>query len=186
LQDLGDTISFRIRMLFNVRFTAGDVTDIHMKIELIVTGKTEDDYLKRGISVYANRLKHYCAFNIAEISSVKPISSKSSEDVKEREAVALEKLLAPTDFVVLLDEKGRELTSVEFADFLQQKMNTGVRAVKFVSGGAYGIATQIKKRANFTLSLSLMTFSHQMVRLFFVEQLYRAMTIIRNEKYHHE
>ncbi|MCF6148813.1 MAG: 23S rRNA (pseudouridine(1915)-N(3))-methyltransferase RlmH [Candidatus Kuenenia sp.] len=157
-----------------------------MKIELIVIGKTEDDYLKKGIFVYTKRLKHYCTFDIVEIPSVKPSGSKTPEAVKEKEAAALEKLFIPTDFVVLLDEKGSEMTSVEFAGFLQQKMYTGVRVVKFVTGGAYGLAAQIKKRANFTLSLSRMTFSHQMVRLFFVEQLYRVLTIIRNEKYHHE
>ncbi|MBM4053224.1 MAG: 23S rRNA (pseudouridine(1915)-N(3))-methyltransferase RlmH [Planctomycetes bacterium] len=157
-----------------------------MKIELIVIGKTEDDYLKKGISVYADRLKHYCSFDIVEIPAAKPASSKTPEMVKEKEAAALEKLIIPTDFVVILDEKGKELTSVEFADFLQQKMNSGIRSVKFVTGGSYGLAAQIKKRANLTASLSRMTFSHQMVRLFFVEQLYRAMTIIRNEKYHHE
>ncbi len=157
-----------------------------MKITLLAIGKTDQDYLKEGIAIYLQRLKHYISFRIQEIPALKKTSGLSARVVKEKEALLLLKQLDKADCIVLLDEKGKQLSSEEFSVFLQKKMNAGVRELVFVIGGAWGFDDTIYAKATHKLSLSRMTFSHQMVRLFFTEQLYRAFTILRGESYHNE
>ena len=157
-----------------------------MNIKLIVVSKTDDKYLQQGIEIYASRLKHYTNFEMVVVHALKDQKGASAEEIKEREAVLLLKQLEKCDRVVLLDEHGTEHTSVGFSQFLQKQMNAGVRNLAFVVGGAFGFAQSVYAVANDKVSLSKMTFNHQMVRLFFVEQLYRAFTILRHEPYHNE
>ncbi|MFN2394958.1 MAG: 23S rRNA (pseudouridine(1915)-N(3))-methyltransferase RlmH [Bacteroidales bacterium] len=157
-----------------------------MKITLVTIGKTENNFLKEGIDIYLKRLKHYINFSIIEIPAVKKSASLAPEIIKEKEAELITKHISKADCIVLLDEKGKEMSSTEFSKFLQKKMNTGIRELIFVVGGAWGFNESLKKTAHHTLSLSRLTFSHQMVRLFFVEQLYRAFTIMKGESYHNE
>lgn len=156
-----------------------------MKVTLILNGKTEDDYLIKGCAIYENRLKHYLPFDTIVIPALKNTKALSVEQQKQKESELLFKLLQPSDKLILLDENGKEHNSVSFSEFMQQQMNSGIKNLIFVVGGPYGFSEETYKRANGKIALSKMTFSHQMVRLFFVEQLYRAMTIIRNEPYHH-
>lgn len=156
-----------------------------MKITFILNGKTEDDYLIKGIAIYEQRLKHYVPFETVVIPALKNTKAMSIEQQKQKEAELLLKMLLPSDKLILLDENGKEFHSVDFANYLQQQMNSGIKNLVFVVGGPYGFADEVYKRANGKIALSKMTFSHQMVRLFFTEQLYRAMTILRNEPYHH-
>lgn len=155
-----------------------------MNIKLIVVSKTDVPYLQTGIDEYVGRLKHYCDFELVVIPALKNAGKASPDEVKEREGELILRQLAKVDQVVLLDEHGKEYTSVGFADFLQRQMNAGVRSLAFVVGGAYGFSKDVYNVANQKISLSQMTFNHQMVRLFFLEQLYRAHTILRHEKYH--
>jgi 23S rRNA (pseudouridine1915-N3)-methyltransferase len=157
-----------------------------MKIKLLVTGKTADRHLSALIEEYQNRLRHYTNFEFQIISDLKNAKNLSVAEQKEREADALLKVVEPNDEVILLDESGKHYKSKDFADFLEQRMLHSGRNVVFVVGGAYGFAERVYLRANQQLSLSKMTFSHQMVRLVFIEQLYRAFTIIKGEPYHHE
>lgn len=157
-----------------------------MKITLVTIGKTENNYLKEGIDIYLKRLKHYISFSITEIPAVKKSATLTPEVIKEKEAELLTKHISKADCIVLLDEKGKEMSSTEFSEFLQKKMNTGIRELIFVVGGAWGFHESVTKTMHHKLSLSRLTFSHQMVRLFFVEQLYRAFTIIKGEAYHNE
>ncbi|MBO4599944.1 MAG: 23S rRNA (pseudouridine(1915)-N(3))-methyltransferase RlmH [Bacteroidales bacterium] len=157
-----------------------------MNIRLIVVSKTDAAYLQEGIDIYVKRLKHYVNFEIEVIPALKDQKGASPEEVKEREAVLLLKRLESADRIVLLDEHGKEHTSVGFSQYIQKQMNAGVRNLVFVVGGAFGFAPGIYKVAHDKLSLSQMTFNHQMVRLFFVEQLYRAFTILHHEPYHNE
>ena len=157
-----------------------------MKITLLTIGKTDHKYLKDGISIYQKRLRHYINFNIIEIPALKKISSMPIDMIKQKESELINKYLDKADSIILLDERGDVFSSDEFAGFLQKKMNTGVREVVFVIGGAWGFHENFYKKANHIISLSKMTFSHQMVRLFFTEQLYRAFTILRGESYHNE
>lgn len=157
-----------------------------VNIKLIVVSKTDDKYLQQGIEIYASRLKHYTNFEMVVVPALKDQKGASAEEIKEREAVLLLKQLEKCDRVVLLDEHGTEHTSVGFSQFLQKQMNAGVRNLAFVVGGAFGFAQSVYAVANDKVSLSKMTFNHQMVRLFFVEQLYRAFTILRHEPYHNE
>ena len=156
-----------------------------MKITFILIGKTEDDYLIKGTSVYEQRLKHYVPFETIIIPALKNTKALSSEQQKQKEGELVLKSLQSSDKVILLDENGKEYSSINFSEFIQQQMNSGIKNLVFVVGGPYGFSNELYKRANGKVSLSKMTFSHQMVRLFFVEQLYRAMTILRNEPYHH-
>lgn len=156
-----------------------------MKITLILNGKTEDDYINKGFSVYEQRLKHYLSFETVVIPALKNTKALSIEQQKQKEGELILKLIQNPDRVILLDENGKEYNSIGFADFIQQQMNSGVKNVVFVVGGPYGFSEEVYKRANGKISLSKMTFSHQMVRLFFVEQVYRAMTILKGEPYHH-
>jgi 23S rRNA (pseudouridine1915-N3)-methyltransferase len=156
-----------------------------MKIRFIITGKTGEQYLSEGISIYEKRLNHYISYEHTVIDLPKNLKSFSPDETRSNEASLIMRHLQPGDHVILLDEKGSPYSSVEFADFLQKLMNAGIRTLVFVSGGPYGYDPVVRERANHTLSLSRMTFTHQMVRLIFTEQLYRAMTILRGEKYHH-
>jgi 23S rRNA (pseudouridine1915-N3)-methyltransferase len=157
-----------------------------MKITLLSIGKTEDAYIKEGIDKYLKRLKHYTKLELTELPELKNTKALTQEQQKTKEAEMLHKKFAPTDFVILLDEKGSELSSSQFAGYLDKKAIGSVSSIVFVIGGPYGFDASVYQRANDKLSLSRMTFSHQMVRLFFVEQLYRAYTIIKGEPYHHE
>lgn len=157
-----------------------------MKITLLTVGKTDDAYIKEGIDKYLKRLKHYIKFEITELPELKNTKALSQDQQKAKEAELLFKNLNPTDHVVLLDEQGAELSSQKFADMLNKKMISSVQNLVFIVGGPYGFDDTIYRRANEKLSLSRMTFSHQMVRLFFTEQIYRAFTILKGEPYHHQ
>lgn len=156
-----------------------------MKTELILVSKTTDKHLAVGINDYTERISHYIPFEITVIPDLKNTKSLTEEQQKNKEGELILQKLQPSDTVVLLDEHGKEYRSIEFADWLQRKQNTARRLV-FVVGGPYGFSNAVYARANEKLSLSKMTFSHQMVRLLFVEQIYRACTIIKGEPYHHE
>ncbi len=157
-----------------------------MKITLLLVGKTEEQYLNEGVDIYVKRLKHYIPFSMLIIPALKNTKHLSFEQQKSSEAELILKSLQTTDFVVLLDEKGKQMTSVSFSKFIEKQMNASVSNLVFVVGGPYGVDESIKTRANLKMSLSEMTFSHQMIRLFFTEQLYRAFSIMRGEPYHHQ
>ena len=157
-----------------------------MKITLLALGKTEEKYLQSGIDIYLKRLKHYIKLEVVEIPELKQTKGLSQEQQKAKEAELISKKLNPTDFVVLLDERGQELSSLQFADLLNKRMLASTQNLVFIIGGPYGFDNSIYQRVNEKLSLSKLTFSHQMVRLFFVEQVYRAFTILKGEPYHHE
>ncbi|NLO71368.1 MAG: 23S rRNA (pseudouridine(1915)-N(3))-methyltransferase RlmH [Porphyromonadaceae bacterium] len=156
-----------------------------MKIKLILIGKTSDSRLLGLIDEYVSRLKYYISFEQIVIPELKNAKSMPVDLQKEKEADLILSKIAASDDLVLLDEHGKMLTSVGFSEYLSKKMNTSSRDLVFVVGGPYGFAPKIYEKAKFLLSFSTMTFSHQMIRLFFVEQLYRAMTILKGEPYHH-
>lgn len=156
-----------------------------MKITLLLIGKTEEAYLREGISKYLNRLRHYARIDFVEIPELKNTKALTQEQQKVKEAELMLKKLSPTDHAILLDEKGVQLSSQQFADYLDKKAISSVSNLVFIVGGPYGFDQSVYQRANDKISLSRMTFSHQMVRLFFAEQLYRAYTIIKGEPYHH-
>jgi len=156
-----------------------------MKITFLTVGKTEDTYLRDGIEKYVKRLKHYIKLEIVDLPELKNTKALSPEQQKSREAEMILKKLSPLDHVTLLDENGAEYTSKEFAGYIDRRAIAGTNNLVFIVGGPYGFDRQVYDRANDKLSLSQMTFSHQMVRLFFIEQLYRAFTIIKGEPYHH-
>jgi len=157
-----------------------------MKITLIVVGKTTDKRIEDLVREYAARVGHYMPFDIEVIPELKNTKALTEMQQKEREADMIKKSLKDGDWIVLLDEGGKEYRSVDFANYIQQRQHTVSKRMVFVVGGPYGFAPSIYALANEKISLSKMTFSHQMVRLFFVEQIYRAMTILRGEPYHHE
>ena len=157
-----------------------------MKITLLTIGKTEDKYLIEGIDKYLKRLKHYINFKIIELPELKSTKNLSRDQQKSKEAELIFKHLDTVDYLVLLDENGIEFSSIHFSDFLNKKMIGSVQNLVFVIGGPYGFEPGLYLRADEKISLSRMTFSHQMVRLFFVEQVYRAFTILKREPYHHE
>jgi 23S rRNA (pseudouridine1915-N3)-methyltransferase len=157
-----------------------------MKITLLLSGKTEDDYIIKGFNIYEQRLKHYISFETVVIPALKNTKALSTEQQKEKEGDLFLKNIQSSDRLILLDENGKEYSSVSFSEFIQQQMNSGIKNLVFAVGGPYGFSDSVYKRANAKISLSKMTFSHQMVRLFFVEQIYRAMTILKNEPYHHQ
>lgn len=163
-----------------------DLAYLSMKIALLTVGKTDRDWVKQGMDIYVSRLKHYIPFSIIEIPELKNVSSLSKEQIKTKEGELILKNIRPNDDLILLDEHGKELSSVEFARLLQDKISYIGKDIVFVIGGAYGFSEEVYKRANSKLSLSRMTFSHQMVRAIFAEQIYRAFTIIKGEPYHHE
>ena len=156
-----------------------------MKIKLVQIGKTDARYLQDGIEIYVKRLKHYCALEVVEIPDLKNAKNLSEEQQKDEEGKLILKHADNSDWVVLLDEKGREYSSTDFANQLQKRMNQGLKNLIFVIGGPYGFSQSVYQRANEKIALSQMTFSHQMVRLFFIEQLYRGFTILKGEPYHH-
>ena len=156
-----------------------------MKITLLVVGKTNDAYLIEGIEKYAKRLIHYCKFQLIEIPELKNTKSLSEEQQKEKEAELILSKISNTDLVMLLDETGKQFSSIDFSKQMNNWQNQSVSAVVFIVGGPYGFDQKIKARANGEISLSKMTFSHQMVRLFFVEQIYRAFSILKGEPFHH-
>ncbi len=156
-----------------------------MTIKLIVIGKTDGRELQNLIDDYIKRLGHYVRFELEVVSDIKNSKSLSQAQQKDREGHELLKRLQPSDVLVLLDEQGKAMTSIDFAAYLQKRMNSGLKQLVFAVGGPYGFSEAVYKKSSGKLSLSKMTFSHQMIRLFFVEQLYRAMTILRNEPYHH-
>ena len=156
-----------------------------MKIHLFMIGTTSDPRLQSLIDEYQQRLKHYVPFELVVIPDVKNAKSLSQEQLKTAEGEALLTRLTPSMDVILLDEHGKEFRSIEYADFLQKKMSSG-KDLALVIGGAYGFSPAVYARANGKISLSQMTFSHQMIRIMAIEQIYRAMTILRNEPYHHE
>ena len=157
-----------------------------MKILLLVIGKTDEEYVFDGIEKYKNRLKHYINFEYEEIPDLKNRKTLSKGQQKKQESDLIFSRLKMGDKVVLLDEKGTSFGSVEFSKYLQKKMNSGIKRLVFIVGGPYGFDKAIYDKHQDKLSLSKMTFSHQMVRLIFKEQLYRAYTIIKGEKYHHK
>lgn len=157
-----------------------------MNIKLIAVGKTDNPALQQLISTYEKKLSYYINFELQLLPDIKNSKSLSEEQQKIKEGELILSYVEPSHHLVLLDERGKEYTSIAFADELQKKMNTGIKQLTFVIGGPYGFSQAIYQRANSKLSLSKLTFSHQMIRLFFVEQLYRAFTILRNEPYHHQ
>ena len=156
-----------------------------MKIKLFTIGKTDDSYLLEGFNKYATRLKHYIDFELKEIPDVKVGKKLNTNLQKESEGKEILKLISSSDFIILLDEKGKEYNSVGFAQFIQKRMNSGMD-LTFVVGGPFGFSDEIYHRSDMRIALSQMTFSHQMVRLFFIEQLYRSLSILKGEKYHHQ
>lgn len=156
-----------------------------MKITLLVVGKTTDIHIENLIQEYQKRLTHYIPFTIQVIPELKNTKALTTDQQKQAEGELILRAITSANDLVLLDEHGKEFRSIEFADYLQKKMSSG-RDLIFVVGGPYGFSEAVYQRANGKISLSKMTFSHQMVRLFFVEQTYRAMTILRGEPYHHE
>jgi len=157
-----------------------------MKIKLLAIGKTDNKHLIQLIEEYQNRLKHYIKFELEVIPDIKNVKNLSEVQQKEKEGALILSKLQNTDDLVLLDDKGKHFTSIEFSQYLQKKMNSGIKQLVLVIGGPYGFSDSIYKKAIAKISLSKMTFSHQMIRLFTVEQIYRAFTILKNEPYHHE
>jgi 23S rRNA (pseudouridine1915-N3)-methyltransferase len=156
-----------------------------MKVILLQVDKTQDSYLIEGIENYTKRLHNYTDFKILTINVPKAVRQRSHNEQKAEEGKLILSEIAPEDTLILLDEKGKEYSSVDFAKFIAQKQNASVKRLIFLIGGPFGFDEQVYNRANAKIALSQMTFSHQMVRLFFTEQLYRAFTIIKGEKYHH-
>jgi len=157
-----------------------------MKIKVLAIGKTDDKNLKSLIETYEKRLRHYIKFEMEVIPDLKNAKNLSEKEQKEKEGELILKRVGSSDQLWLLDEKGEEFRSLEFSRFIQLKMNTGLKQLILVIGGPYGFSEEVYQNATGQLSLSKMTFSHQMIRLFMVEQLYRAFTILKNEPYHHE
>ncbi|MGB0879815.1 MAG: 23S rRNA (pseudouridine(1915)-N(3))-methyltransferase RlmH [Polaribacter sp.] len=157
-----------------------------MKIKLLAIGKTDNKHLIQLIDEYQNRLKYYIKFEFEMIPDIKNVKHLSEVQQKEKEGKVILSKLKNTDELVLLDAAGTHYTSMEFSTYLQKKMNSGIKQLVLVIGGPYGFSSSVYEKATRKISLSKMTFSHQMVRLFVVEQLYRGFTILRNEPYHHE
>lgn len=157
-----------------------------MNIKLLAIGKTDNKELQKLIDDYTKRLSFYIKFDLEIIPDIKNVKSLSENQQKEKEGELILAKLNPTDQLILLDENGTTFSSVKFSDYLQKKMNSGAKTLVFVIGGPYGFSEEVYQKAQGKISLSLMTFSHQMVRLFFIEQLYRGFTILRNEPYHHQ
>ena len=156
-----------------------------MEIQLICIGKTDDPDLQKLISNYENRLKHYIKFTLLVIPDIKDAKNLSKEQQKTKEGELIENQIRISDVVVLLDENGKEFSSVGFSEYLNKKMSSGCKRLIFIIGGPYGFSKTLQQKYKAKISLSQMTFSHQMIRLFFVEQLYRANTILKNDPYHH-
>ncbi len=156
-----------------------------MNIKLLAIGKTDNKQLNALIEDYKKRLGYYIRFQLEIIPDLKQVKNLSEIQQKQKEGELILKKLGPSDILILLDENGKQFDSIDFSNYLQKHMNSGIKQLVFAIGGPYGFSEDIYKKANGKLSLSKMTFSHQMIRLFFVEQLYRGFTILRNEPYHH-
>lgn len=156
-----------------------------MKVHFWVIGKTTDHYLIPGIEEYIKRLKRYCQFEYIELPAAKIGKNATEQDTKTKEAIVVLEKLQKSDFLAVMDEVGKEFTSKKFADFIANHQMRGTKRLIFLIGGAYGFSNKIYERADIKIALSQMTFTHQMVRLIFTEQLYRAFTITKGEKYHH-
>lgn len=157
-----------------------------MNIKLLLVGKTDEGNLQSLIDNYVKRLEHYNKFELEIIPDLKNTKNLSVEQQKTKEGKLILEKMTPSDYLVLLDENGKQYSSEAFSEFIQKRLNSGMKQLIFVVGGPYGFSEEVYTRAQAKLSLSKMTFSHQMVRLFFVEQLYRAFTILKNEPYHHK
>ena len=157
-----------------------------MKITLLTVGKTDVPWVRQGLEIYVSRLSHYVPFRLEEIPQLKKVSSFSADQIKTKEGLLLLSKLRPSDRLILLDERGEEFTSVRFARFIEDAASKDGRDIVFAIGGSYGFSPEVYNRCDMRISLSKMTFSHQMVRTIFAEQLYRAFTIIKGEPYHHE
>lgn len=157
-----------------------------MKIKLLAVGKTDDKNLSSLIELYEKRLKYYINFELAIIPDLKKSKNLSEKQQKEKEGDLIINQIQTTDHIILLDENGKEFRSIQFSQYLQKKMNSGIKRLVFVIGGPYGFSEKMYQKAVGKISLSKMTFSHQMIRLFMVEQIYRGFTILKNEPYHHE
>lgn len=157
-----------------------------MKITLLTVGKTDKDWVSQGMDIYISRLKHYIPFSVVEIPELRNVSALTKDQIKVREGELILKNIRPSDDVILLDERGKEYSSVELAKVIQDKISYTGKDMVYIIGGAYGFSEAVYQRADSRISLSRMTFSHQMVRAIFVEQIYRAFTIMRGEPYHHE
>lgn len=157
-----------------------------MNVTVLMIGKTSESYCRQGIQIYLDRLKHYLNITWTELPDIKERKNLSPRQVKEKEAESIIKKLPSKCTLVILDENGAEYSSTGFAGFIQKQVNSGIKELAFVIGGAYGISEDVRNISDYVISLSRLTFTHQMARLIFAEQLYRAMTIIRNEPYHNE
>ncbi len=157
-----------------------------MTIELIVVGKTDLKEVAALVEIYAKRINHYCRLSITTLPDVRNTKNMSTSQQCTAEAEAILALIKSSDYVTLLDERGAQPSSVGFSEWIQKRMNSGVKRLVVVIGGAYGFSKELYERANDMVSLSKMTFSHQIVRAIFTEQLYRAFTILRGEPYHHQ
>ena len=157
-----------------------------VKIIVLAIGKTDEPWIQDGIDKFSKRLKHYIPFEFQIISDLKKAKNLSENQQKKQEGLLILKQIQPSDTLILLDEKGKEFNSVGFSEFLQHKMNTGIKRLVFVIGGPYGFSTEVYAKATSNIALSQMTFSHQMIRPFFAEQVYRAFSILKNEPYHHQ
>ena len=175
-----------ISKLFFLYFCKEKQRKKHMKFTLLVVGRTVEKHYITAIDDYVARTKHFISFDMEVIPELKNTKSLSAEQQKEKEGELILKALQPGDVVVLLDEHGKEFRSIEFADWVERKMHTVNKRLVFIIGGPYGFSPKVYEAAQEKISLSKMTFSHQMIRLIFVEQLYRAMTILNNNPYHHE
>jgi len=157
-----------------------------MKVTLILVGKTTDQAVIVGLEKYLKRLKRYVHFSIEIIPALKNAKKMSEAEIKTKEGISILSKIPDSSFIVLLDEKGKEMTSIQFAEFMETKMMQSTKNLVFVVGGAYGFSPALYQKASSKIALSQMTFSHQIIRLIFLEQIYRAFTIINNEPYHHE
>ena len=157
-----------------------------MNLSLLTVGKTDIQWVREGLDVYVSRLRHYVPFSVTEIPELKKVSALTEAQIKEKEGELILRQVGTSDILILLDERGTQYRSVEFAQWLEKQMNQGARNLIFAVGGAYGFSPAVYERANGKIGLSQMTFSHQMVRTIFAEQLYRAFTILKGEPYHHE
>ena len=157
-----------------------------MNIKLLAIGKTDNKNLQTLIDEYSKRLSFYIKFDLEIISDIKNVKNLSESQQKEKEGELILSKISATDYLILLDENGKTFSSMDFSNFLQKKMNSGIKTLVFVIGGPYGFSKEVYEKAQGKISLSLMTFSHQMVRLFVIEQLYRGFTILKNEPYHHQ
>jgi 23S rRNA (pseudouridine1915-N3)-methyltransferase len=162
------------------------VAPIFMKIALLQTGKTNEKHIADGVDTYSLRIRRYSGFEIVTVQDIKNTRNMPGDEIKIKEGARILDAVAKDDYVVLLDERGKEFNTFEFASWLEKRLSLSPKRILFVIGGAWGFSEKVYSRADFTLSLSKMTFPHQLVRLLFTEQLYRAFTVIKGEPYHHE